>query len=146
MVIPFPLSADQCKVKLHIESRDRNIKSIVVIGFAYYHQDNFWSKDRNMVIYYRYDKDITMDYTSVPEPAMTWSKPGLVQLTMDHSAVPDPDADQYHRNLGTGNPEHRNGIGTAKMACRGTVWFPFGKSRFRFCQGSGQWNAEAQNR
>lgn len=98
---------------LNQKSIDRNIKSIVVIGFAYYHQDNFWSKDRNMVIYYRYDKDITMDYTSVPEPAMTWSKPGLVQLTMDHSAVPDPDADQYHRNLGTGNPEHRNGIGTA---------------------------------
>ena len=65
-----------------------------------------------MTINYWYEKDVSTDYTRVPAPTITWDKPGEVQVLMDHTSVPLPDEDQYWRDLGTGNPQHRNGIGT----------------------------------
>ena len=100
------------RIFLHQRAIDQGIKTIVVSGTSSYHQDNFFTKDRDMTINYWYEKDVSTDYTRVPAPTITWDKPGEVQVLMDHTSIPLPDEDQYWRDLGTGNPQHRNGIGT----------------------------------
>ena len=100
------------RIFLNQRAIDQGIKTIMISGTSSYHQDNFFTKDRDMKISYWYEKDVRTNYTRVPAPTITWDKPGEVQVLMDHTSIPLPDEDQYWRNLGTGNPQHRNGIGT----------------------------------